>query len=229
MRYLVVNADDFGASPGVNRGIVEAHQRGIVTSASLMTGMPGSEEAARLALECPALSVGLHACLQGGSEGSEPDSLEDCDRAALEAQLRRFEELVGRSPTHLDSHHQVHTRPPRLPLFKDLAQRLRIPLRECSGVRHCPDFYGQWGGESHPEQVSVARLIRLLGTEVGEGLTELACHPGLPDDALVSSYARERAVELRTLCDARVRRFLEQHGIELVTYAEVPRMIGMPA
>ena len=44
MKYLVVNADDFGVCAGVNRGIVEAHRRGIVSSASLMVEMPGSEE-----------------------------------------------------------------------------------------------------------------------------------------------------------------------------------------
>src|SRR5206468_3886617 len=55
MKYLVVNADDFGACAGVNRGIVEANRHGIVTSASLMVEMPGSEEAAAMTQECPAL------------------------------------------------------------------------------------------------------------------------------------------------------------------------------
>ena len=45
-RHLIVNADDFGYSRGVNRGIIEAHERGIVTSASLMVKQPASEEAA---------------------------------------------------------------------------------------------------------------------------------------------------------------------------------------
>jgi predicted glycoside hydrolase/deacetylase ChbG (UPF0249 family) len=226
MRYLVVNADDFGACSGVNRGIVEAHQRGIVTSASLMTGMPGSEEAARLARECPTLSVGLHAFLQ--DERSEPDADppdSGARRAALEAQLMRFRELLGRWPTHLDSHHHVHPRPFLLPLFQELARRCGIPLRDCSGVRYCSRFYGQSAGESHPEQVSVAGLIRLLSTEIGDGVTELACHPGRPDPTLASSYAIERNLELRTLCDGRVRRCLERRGIALVGFAEVGRLL----
>jgi predicted glycoside hydrolase/deacetylase ChbG (UPF0249 family) len=110
----------------------------------------------------------------------------------------------------------------------EFAERLGIPLRACSSVRYCPDFYGQRGGEPHPEQVSVARLISLLDTEVGDGITELSCHPGLPDSTLVSSYTSERRVELRTLCDARVRRFLERRRIELVSFGEVPRLIGSP-
>jgi predicted glycoside hydrolase/deacetylase ChbG (UPF0249 family) len=64
MRYLVVNADDFGSCSGVNRGIAEAHARGIVTSTSLMVGRPASEEAALVARAFPALSVGLHASFE---------------------------------------------------------------------------------------------------------------------------------------------------------------------
>src|SRR5207249_7492687 len=59
-RYLIVNADDFGLSPGVNRGIIKAHDQGIVTSASLMVRMPAAAEAAAYAREHPSLSVGLH-------------------------------------------------------------------------------------------------------------------------------------------------------------------------
>jgi chitin disaccharide deacetylase len=223
MRHLIVNADDFGACSGVSRGIVEAHRQGIVTSASLMVAMPASEEAAALADDCPALSVGLHISfvdeqMHPVADVSDPDAC----RAALDAQLARFTELLGRLPTHLDSHHHVHTRPGLLPRFREVAQRCGIPLREYSGARYCSRFYGQWAGESHPEQVSVAGLIRILETEVDDGVTELGCHPGYPDPSLVSSYTEERELELRTLCDARVRRFLETSEIALVAFGEVP-------
>src|SRR5512144_520435 len=59
-RYLIVNADDFGLSAGVNRGIIRAHEQGIVTSASLMVRWPAAADAARYALQHPRLSVGLH-------------------------------------------------------------------------------------------------------------------------------------------------------------------------
>jgi predicted glycoside hydrolase/deacetylase ChbG (UPF0249 family) len=219
MRYLVVNADDFGACSGVNRGIVEAHRRGIVTSASLMVGLPGSEEAASLAGECRDLSVGLHVSF---GDRSEPGAC----RTALDEQLVRFGDLLQRRPTHLDSHHHVHTLPGLLPHFRETAEHYGIPLRECSGVRYCSRFYGQWAGETHPEQVSVTGLIRILEAEVGDGVTELACHPGYPDPALASSYADERELELRTLCDGRVRRFLDSCGIALVGFGELSRLLG---
>src|SRR5438034_11679377 len=59
-RYLIVNADDFGQSAGVNRGIIEAHKAGIVTSASLMVCWPAAVQAAAYARKHPALSLGLH-------------------------------------------------------------------------------------------------------------------------------------------------------------------------
>jgi predicted glycoside hydrolase/deacetylase ChbG (UPF0249 family) len=230
MRYLIVNADDFGASSGVNRGIVEAHRRGIVTSASLMTEMPGSEEAALLAHECPDLSVGLHISLPDRHWKSDADLPGPAGiRAALEAQAGRCAELLGHPPTHLDSHHHIHTRPLLLPRFRELAGRFGIPLRDCSGVRYCSRFYGQWDGESRPEDVSVAALIRLLDVETADGITELGCHPGRPDPALASSYTTERELELRALCDERVRSFAERRGISLIGFGEVGGLIGLPA
>ncbi len=59
-RYLIVNADDFGMSPGVNRGIIESHQSGILTSASLMVRWPAAPAAADYAKAHPHLSLGLH-------------------------------------------------------------------------------------------------------------------------------------------------------------------------
>ncbi|MGC2489134.1 MAG: ChbG/HpnK family deacetylase, partial [Candidatus Sulfotelmatobacter sp.] len=58
MRRLIVNADDFGFTAGINRAIVEAHTRGIVTSSTLMANGRAFEEAARLAASVPRLSVG---------------------------------------------------------------------------------------------------------------------------------------------------------------------------
>src|SRR5947208_2483392 len=59
-KYLIVNADDFGLSPETNRGIIEAHERGIVTSASLMVRGAAVEEAALYARALPTIGVGLH-------------------------------------------------------------------------------------------------------------------------------------------------------------------------
>lgn len=64
---LIVNADDFGRTPGINRGIVEAHVGGIVSSTTFMVNQPATEEAAALANEHPRLGVGLHLTLCEGT------------------------------------------------------------------------------------------------------------------------------------------------------------------
>jgi chitin disaccharide deacetylase len=204
-RYLIVNADDLGASAGVNRGILESCERGIVTSASLMVDMPGAEEFASRRHEVPQLSVGLHATLT--SEDGELTIERSESRAELERQLERFEELLGGPPTHLDSHHNVHLELASVgEVFAAVAAALGVPLRARSAARYYADFYGQWDdGESHPELVSVESLFGVLEGEVGPGVTELGCHPGYPGDGFESSYLLEREAEVRTLCDPRVR------------------------
>jgi predicted glycoside hydrolase/deacetylase ChbG (UPF0249 family) len=216
MRYLIVNGDDFGASRGVNRGILEAHGRGILTSTSLMVDMPGTREAARLASEAPGLSVGLHADLAAG----DLDDACTC-RAELDRQAERFHELLGRPPTHVDSHRNVHRRPALRPLFVALASRLGVPLREHSQARYFPSFYGRWAGESHPEQVSAAALARMLRDELGEGVTEIGCHPGYADAELRSDYSAERELEIRTLCDPALRELVAELGYRLIGFREL--------
>jgi chitin disaccharide deacetylase len=227
MKYLVVNADDLGASAGINRGIVEAHRRGPLTSASLIVNMAASQEAARLTRELPALSVGLHANLTDASGRPLVDleTGEGC-RAVLEQQLRTFLELMGDPPTHLDSHHNVHRNPRLLPWFLDLAGRCGLPLREHSPVRYLSKFYGQWGGQTHLEQISTHGLTRLLESELPEGFTELSCHPGYYDPQLRSTYRVEREVELRSLCDPAVQELLSARQIRLINFGEAMDLLA---
>src|SRR5262245_35582819 len=105
MKYLIVNGDDFGASRGINHGIIEAHCCGILTSTSLIVNARWSEEAVVLSRAVPDLSVGLHVHLT--TKGEYPTAGHDNNddsRAELYRQFSRFQELMGRSPTHLDSH-----------------------------------------------------------------------------------------------------------------------------
>ncbi len=221
MKCIVVNADDLGYSPGVNQGIVVAHQRGVVTSASLMVDMPASRDGARLTRELPALSVGLHASLTDalGQPLVSLETGEGC-REVLQQQLDCFQELMGQLPTHLDSHHNVHRNRRLLPQFLELAAQHDMPLREHSQVRNLSSFYGQWGGSTHLEQISAQGMIRLLETEISEGVTEVSCHPGYCDPQLRSSYREEREIELSSLCDPAVREYLSAQQIRLVNFVE---------
>ena len=128
---------------------------------------------------------------------------------------------MGRPPTHLDSHHNVHRDRQALPLFLELARSLQVPVRDQPPIRHLSRFYGQWGGETHLEQLRPDTLLQLLDTELDEGITELACHPGYVDAALGSGYAIEREAELDTLCHPMVRRGLDERAIRRINFSEV--------
>lgn len=225
MRTLVVNADDFGASDGVNRGIVHAHAHGIVTSTSLMVTGPAVEEAVALSREQPALGIGLHWDLDGKSLTDRVD-FEDAAavRAELTRQLEAFRALMGRAPTHVNSHHHVHRRPEILPIARELVAPLGVPLREEGEVAYVGGFYGQWEWQvTDLEHVRPEFLIWILRNEVGEGWTEIGCHPGFVTEDFTSVYLAERETEVETLCDPRVREEINGLGIRLASYADFPR------
>lgn len=75
MKKLIINADDFGLSRGVNQGIIEAHQKGIITSTTLMANMPGFEDAVKLARQNPHLGVGIHLNIYRGKPLLSPSQI----------------------------------------------------------------------------------------------------------------------------------------------------------
>ena len=222
-RFLIVNADDFGASLGINRGIVDAHVNGVVTSTSLMVNGLAVSGAIELAREHPSLALGLHWDLDGKQAKQDLD-LDDPDavRAELARQLEVFQELVGAPPTHVDSHHHVHRRPEIAEIAAELVRPLGVPLREDGRVAFVGGFYGQWEWEvTDLHHVSPEFLIWILQNEVLAGWTEVSCHPGYVTDDFTSVYLHEREAELQTLKDPRVRDEIEQLGIRLVSYRDL--------
>jgi predicted glycoside hydrolase/deacetylase ChbG (UPF0249 family) len=229
-RVLIVNADDFGLSPGVNRGIIRTYESGIVTSASLMVRWPAAAAAAAYARANPRLGVGLHLDLGEWAFrfGSwvrlyEVVPLDDpgAERDECRRQLDRFRELVGRDPDHIDSHQHVHRDGPAHAAASRLASELNVPLRHArQGVHYCGGFYGQTGeGEPYPEGISVENLVRLI-EGITPGATEIACHPG-EDDGLDTMYRIEREREVQTLCDPRVREALHASDVSLRPFRDV--------
>jgi predicted glycoside hydrolase/deacetylase ChbG (UPF0249 family) len=234
-RYLIVNADDFGQSQGVNRGVIAAHEHGIVTSASLMVRWPAAIEAAAYGREHPNLSLGLHVDL---GEWAYRDGhwvpvyavgpIDDMTAIGDEVsrQLATFHRLVGKDPTHLDSHQHVHRREPIRTLMLATARTLAVPLRHYSPtVCHRGDFYGQTAdGTPLPDVISVDGLCTLLAA-LRPGVTELGCHPGEGND-LDTMYRSERAAEVRVLCDPRVRATIVARGIELGSFHDLKRWVN---
>jgi predicted glycoside hydrolase/deacetylase ChbG (UPF0249 family) len=226
-KILIVNADDFGQSPGVNRGIIEAHEHGIVTSASLMVRWPVATEAAAYAKQHPELSVGLHLDLgewayRDGEWRKLYEVVKEDDSVAVakevEQQVTAFHHLMRRNPTHIDSHQHRHRHEPARSIVLALATEMAIPVRDFSAdVRYTGEFYGQADkGLPYPEGISVKNLLRIL-EELPSGSTELGCHPAVGRD-LDTMYQIEREQELETLCDARARKAIARMAIELTSY-----------
>lgn len=210
-----MNADDLGYDPEIDRGILEAHLRGIVSSATAMVGTPFAE--ASLSAVPPTLEVGLHAVLA-------PDLDRDAAEAALSKQIERFERLCGRAPTHLDSHKHAHAAPALLEAFAAVAASRGLPVRALGapmraalrrrGVTTTDHFLGDaslrpcWTPE---------RLLAAIAA-LPEGTTELMCHPGHTPSHARTSFGAEREVELAAVCDPRVRDAISAAGVRLAGY-----------
>jgi predicted glycoside hydrolase/deacetylase ChbG (UPF0249 family) len=250
---LIVNADDFGYAESVSAGILRGHHDGIVTATTFMTNAPHTSGAAKLARATPSLDVGVHLVVTYGrplGDGARLRSLVDAegrffrpkelmtrridrDEALTEyrAQYEKARELLGRDPTHVDTHHWVHDHPALEWAIGELARETgaaaRIHSKEqrdrlrARGVR-TPDHFAR--EFQHEGKVGVAQLLELLGELAKhDGIVELMCHPGETDLDLVrrSGYARERSTELATLTDPRVRAAVGDMGITFATFADV--------
>lgn len=156
-RRLIINADDYGLTPGVTRGIVDAMRGGVVTAASVLVNMPGWEDAAQRLRHAPAgAAFGLHVNLVAGRPLTSARSLVDratgqfhslhrcCMLSAAgrldhddlvaecAAQLERLRG-TGVTVSHVDSHRHVHVLSPIARAVRDVAGLLpvRRPIGEC--------------------------------------------------------------------------------------------------
>jgi predicted glycoside hydrolase/deacetylase ChbG (UPF0249 family) len=123
-KQLVVNADDFGFTPDVNRGIVAAHRDGILTATTMMANGAAFDDAVRLAGSTPTLDIGCHLVLVGGesllTKRAFPATVSQLMVALAKRELRVYDELAaqvrrivqaGVQPTHLDTHKHTHLAP----------------------------------------------------------------------------------------------------------------------
>ena len=234
MRRLIVSADDFGFTRGVNEGILRAHEQGIVTATSLMANAPAFAHAVDIAYCTPSLDVGVHLVLW--REGQRlPQRVPSFLRRGLSSSTDEIEEefsrqvekivAAGLTPSHLNTHKHVHLLPHVWRAVARVATRfgilwVRRPLyrRQATarGLRTPDHFLGVRLTGRLNRQRLLKRLERLP-----TGLNELMCHPGLCDDELrraPTRLKRERQVELEALTNPEVRRLLERKGIELTSF-----------
>ncbi|MEH6941466.1 chitin disaccharide deacetylase [Bacillus sp. JJ722] len=236
MIRVIVNADDFGYSRGLNFGVIDAHQFGLVNSTTMMMNMNAVEHAFRLAAPYRQLTIGIHLVLTAGApilkEGV--DSLiesngnfktfsmlkENFDldldevEKEWEAQIQRFLSF-GKKPNHFDSHHHMHMHPKLQDVTRKLAQKYNVPVRRngkdtMEGV----EMYSDVALFDFYDEGVCEDYFANLTSKVDEGQTvEVMCHPAYLDIDLQkgTSYFLPRLKELEILMKARL-----PHGCELV-------------
>ena len=248
VKRLIVNADDFGRSAGVNAGTLRAHTRGIVTSATVMVLEKAAARGIREAAErAPKLSLGLHFALTGGGRPAAPakdlptlapggqfrrtrEELpsripESEVRRELEAQIGAFQVLARKPPSHLDSHHHVALHESVALVFAAVARERSLPTRapteECRRVLRAAGVRTPdfFLDRFYAENVSFETVETMLN-QLPDGTSELMCHPGFADEELKrsSTYAEERDREVEILCDPEVRGLARANGIALVGF-----------
>jgi predicted glycoside hydrolase/deacetylase ChbG (UPF0249 family) len=250
VKRLIVNADDLGRTEGINEGVFDAHRRGVVTSATMMVNYPSARRVAVLSRDNPGLGIGLHVALSGGVPALPPEHLRSLvdakgrlpakpeGLAAAEpaevlaearAQLKRFREIMGRDPTHFDSHHHSHREVPAvLEAVVTLAWETGLPVRNASpamaerlrreGVPTTDHFVDEFYGDG-------ATLNDLIGIveDLPLGTSEIMCHPAVVDAELRSSsgYAEPRARELDVLTHGAVRQAVQRSGVRLIHFGNL--------
>lgn len=233
---LIVNSDDFGLTPGVNLGIIDALKRGILRSTTAMMNMPAIEMAAELAKSNPDLGVGIHLVLTAGKpllkthktivdeqgnflKNSVLFRKQDVDveevYAEYEAQMERYIALFGHKPTHIDGHHHTHRLPQTVEATKRLAQKYGMKyVREVdSDVSFVHDFYGP--------NTNFDQFKKVLDARLDQAYVELMCHVALIDVDLIqcSTYNFDRVHELETLIGSQAKAYIAEHKIELVNFS----------
>ncbi len=202
MKRLIINADDFGFTPDVNAGIVRAHTKGVLTSATLMANGEAFEDAVRLAHETPTLDVGCHLVLVQGRSLLTGKVLPKGPRELLwtlakggidvYAELRLQIEKIRAAdlrPTHVDTHKHTHLLPRIFRTVVRLAHEfaipfVRLPLDSTVRLVGCPPTFAEAFYRRIARQRGVLltdhfRGFRLTGSLSEDTFAEALTH--LPD------------------------------------------------
>ncbi|UOR11523.1 chitin disaccharide deacetylase [Halobacillus amylolyticus] len=243
-KKLIINADDFGYSRGINFGIIDAFQHGLLTSTTLMTNMPGASHAYQLAKENPNIGVGIHLTLTAGSpilkhlqtvtdENGHFRNLKyylgffDIDLGEVyeewKAQIKQAI-VNGIQPTHLDSHHHIHSYGKLTEVVIDLAEEYDLPVRRVfdpettnlDAIRKTDAF--EYKIDTIKEPIKLAEKFSDAQS------IEVMTHPAYLDKSIMngSSFNYPRVDELALLTDKTLKEtYKNQHTFELTHYRSI--------
>lgn len=247
MRQLIINCDDFGLSPGVSGGIIEAIKSGVASSTTVMTCIDDDFLNYKDDLMGLNASVGLHLQLTSGTPRLDvamiPSLVNDSgtfhrDKNKVEsadpneilrewlAQYERFTEL-GFRPSHLDSHHHIHKKSNVLPVFLKLAKKLNLPIRilksKIFSKQALPERRVLCVTKFYGDGADMENIYNAFDDHDHVDKLELMCHPGNVDAELRerSSYVDNRAVELGILTSEELKEKLNEKQIEIINWNSI--------
>lgn len=218
MKYLVVNADDFGYSKGVNKGIIEAHVNGIVTSTTVLVDGVAADEAKGLSTY-PELSVGLHFNPIPG------ESLE----SEFGRQLELFKSIVGRDPDSIDTHKSLPSDKENIEsMLRKYSEENDTPVRKLGKVKFIRSFFGlnvDGSGVLDENNVTVSALKSAID-EASDEVNEIMTHVGYCDEYLLSksSYNTTREKELESVLDPSIKEYLASANLQLVNWGQLKNL-----
>ena len=228
---LIINADDYGYTQGINKGIIHGHKNGIISSTTVLTNSPNLQQSYDLVKECPQLGLGVHLTLTLGKPLTQGHSLTDqngyffnrkeinlsiMDKKEIynewKSQIELFIQTFNQYPTHLDSHHSVHDQPETFAITQYLCQEYNLTCRRHSPAKFIGNFFGA--------NITVDFIIETLKNNINEECIEIMTHAGFSDQELrdLSSYNDDREKELEILCDKTLIRYIEENNIALINY-----------
>lgn len=240
IKKLIINADDFGMCEGNSLAILLAHEKGLVTSTTVMMNMPYASWALDKAKQYPDLGIGVHLTLTMGKpllpgkksytddegnflrpsayEDGFPDGDPEEVYAEWKAQIEAFIQYTGHLPTHLDSHHHVHMEHGQKEVIKRLAKEYNLPIRQ---TKQLIDPYIPAFTNFYNKELSFETFKNIC--EQNDGTVEIMTHPALIDERLmqVSSYNLLRMKELEYLMSDLFKDYIKENNIELISYKDI--------
>lgn len=242
MTKLIINADDFGYTEGVNLGIISAYKNGIVSSCTIMANMPGFDEAVELLKANPGLRCGVHMTLTCykpiiNSHKTIVDDNGNFYRRATKEILQLidldevYEEFCaqidkvknsGIKITHLDSHHHVHGLKELKAVIEKIVNKYELPIRgafeyktEIKDIVPVIDSF-------YADKVDYEYFEKNIHEIKKYKICDLMCHPSFVDEFLLNStsYALQRTKEHSILTYKNIREFLELNEVEIATYED---------
>ncbi len=212
-KRLIINADDCNLTAGVTRAILLAHDRGVVTSTTLLMNLPLTDETVNQLKKRRNLGLGVHLNVTLGKPLSLPSQIKSLLKSGgifkrpedykknpsvekdliqeYEAQLRLFEKRFKTRPDHMDMHHHLHDAPVFFKAYTSVAKKWKLPLRRSSlfqnlSVQEAASFKTTDYLFGNLEAKYLWEPVPFWGVVENhpQGSGEIACHPGYYDAQL---------------------------------------------